>query len=224
MPIQNKKNISQKQEMEDEEWHAFDEALLTQLANVRENVDTTLGKRYTVAFYKNLAARLSIAVGVNITAQDVGKRVRRVREIFQSYETGTSITHPMIENDRYRDLLRRCFFLEYKPIQIPRCLTTSSNIRSQRSTSYRSGSSQSAYQAPTYHVASVESPFSEVLAHLHSQHRERLSPNRLTLFSRYLDNNATAAGAFLRLEGHEQQLYYIENLDLDAYKDPWPRN
>nr|GFB88589.1 hypothetical protein [Tanacetum cinerariifolium] len=181
--------------MNDQEWERYDEALLTQLGNVRQNVDTTKGTRYTVAFYESFAATLSNTLDVPITAEDVGRRVCRVRDIFQSYEAGTgTYTHTVIASDRFRDLLRRYFFQEFKPIQVPRCLRTNPNIRSRRSTSGCS-SSQSVDQAPTYHVASVESPFSEVLAHLHSQHQAGFSPNRLTLFSRYLDHNATAAGA-----------------------------
>ena len=66
-------------------WEQWDERLLEILGNVRHNEDTTMGKRYTPAFYRAFAGRISRESNLAFSALDCGIRICGLREIFQSW-------------------------------------------------------------------------------------------------------------------------------------------
>ncbi|GKB09627.1 hypothetical protein Tco_0837939 [Tanacetum coccineum] len=116
-----------------------------------------------------------------------------------------------MDNALYADLLKRCFAREKKQIKVPRNLAYKQSTGCS-SSSYSVARTRAVVQAPGPNET-LQEDLASALAHLHNQHPLRLPASKLVRFSSSMQLNPVASRVFLCIDGHEERLDFIDELD-----------
>ena len=138
-------------------------------------------------------------------------------------------THPVMAPERFQFLLRRCFYQDILPVQVPKCFSANLTRRSTRSGGGCSGGCSGGSHDSGNSSRSIgqrsadQETVNGVLAHLWINFKARIDATKLFHFTRLLAENPYFGPLFLELGTHEQRIQFIQDLDLSPYA-PRPQN